>query len=279
MTRVTLVSITIIIILIVSGCTNIKSDDHVDTQTISDPQSTHITLTVFTAASLVAPFNEIGENYEDLNPGVEIIFNFAGSQQLAHQIAQGAPCDIFASADLRQMEAVVHSGRIDSNSTRVLTHNRLVLIFPAENLADIQNLNDLAQPGLKLVLAAESVPVGNYSLKFLSKASLNSSFGQNFQQNVLTNVVSYEANVKAVLSKILLGEADAGIVYTSDITELNVNQLGIIPIPEELNITADYFIAQLNDSHHPETALEFINYVISSDGQEVLSKHGFITVE
>jgi len=275
MTRVNLLLIIITLILFVSGCTDIKSDDHVDTQT----QSTHTTLIVFTAASLVAPFNEIGENYEELNPEVEILFNVAGSQQLAHQIAQGAPCDIFASADQSKMEAVVQSGRIDPNNTRVFTHNRLVVIFPAENLADIQNLNDLAQPGLKLVLAAESVPVGNYSQKFLAKASQNPSFGQNFQQNVLTNVVSYEANVKAVLSKILLGEADAGIVYTSDITAQNINQLGIIPIPEELNITADYFIAQLNDSHHPETALEFINYVISSDGQEVLSKHGFITVE
>jgi molybdate transport system substrate-binding protein len=279
MTRVTLLSITITLILLVSGCTDIKSDNHIDTQTQLDPQSTHTTLIIFTAASLVAPFNEIGENYKELNPAVDIIFNFAGSQQLAHQIAQGAPCDIFASADLRQMEAVVQSGRIDPQSTRVFTHNHLVVIFPSENLTDIQNLNDLAKPGLKLVLAAESVPVGNYSLKFISKASQNSFFGQNFQQNVLANVVSYEANVKAVLSKILLGEADAGIVYTSDITVQNVNQLGIIPIPEELNITADYFIAQLNDSHHPEKALEFINYVISSDGQEVLSKHGFITVE
>jgi molybdate transport system substrate-binding protein len=267
-----------ILCLVLTSC-NLLNPGTSGTREESDSQDANISLTIFTAASLVEPFDEIADLFESQNPGVDLILNFAGSQQLAHQIAQGAPCDVFASADTRQMDAIVQTGRINPQSPLTFTHNQLVVIFPAANPADIQTLQDLSKPGLKLVLAAAAVPVGNYSLQFLTKASGVPGFSRSFKQEVLNNVVSYESNVKAVLSKVLLGEADAGIVYTSDITDSNTNQLGTLPIPEDLNILADYLIAALTDSHHPQLANDYIAFIISPIGQEILSKHGFIMVK
>jgi molybdate transport system substrate-binding protein len=271
--------ISIFLILTLSGCNNLNTDSSDGNREEPDSRGANTSLTIFTAASLVEPFTEMGEQFESQNPGVDLTFNFAGSQQLAHQIAQGAPCDIFASADTRQMEAIVKTGHINSHSPQIFTHNHLVVIFPSENPSGIQILQDLSKHGLKLVLAAEAVPVGNYSQQFLTKASQNSAFTVRFKLDVLDNVVSYESNVKAVLSKVLLGEADAGIVYTSDITGSNISQLGMLPIPGELNVLADYLLAPLMDSQHPELAQEFIAFVLSPTGQEVLSNHGFITVK
>jgi molybdate transport system substrate-binding protein len=269
----------IILLLTLSGCNN--RNPVISDGTREDPQirDSKKTLTIFTAGSLISPYSEIGEHYESQNPGVELTFNFAGSQQLAHQIAQGAPGDIFASADTRQMEAIVNTGRIKSQSPQIFTHNHLVVIFPTENPAGIQILQDLSKQGLKLVLAAEAVPVGNYSQQFLTKASQDPAFTESFKKDVLGNVVSYESNVNAVLNKVLLGEADAGIVYTSDINDRNINQLSMLSIPEELNVLADYLIAPLIDIQDPELAQDFIAFVLSHTGQEILSNHGFITVK
>jgi molybdate transport system substrate-binding protein len=271
--------IPILLILSLSGCNNwnpVSSDN-----TREDPQTrdSKEDLTIFTAGSLVEPYTEISEVFESQNPGVELTLNFAGSQQLAHQLALGAPGDIFASADTHQMEAIIKTGRINSQSPQIFTHNNLVVIFPKENPAGIQILQDLSKQGLKLVLATEAVPVGNYSQQFLTKASQNPAFSKYFKSDVLDNVVSYESNVKAVLSKILLGEADAGIVYTSDINEDNISQLVTLPIPNELNVLADYLIAPLKDSESPELAQTFIDFVLSPKGQAILSTHGFITVK
>ena len=271
--------LSIFLILTISGCNNLNPETNDGTREDPQTRDSNKNLTIFTAASLVEPYTEIGEQFKLLNPDVEFTFNFAGSQQLAHQLAQGAPCDIFASADTLQMEAIVKTGRIISQSPQIFTHNNLVVIFPTENPASIQILQDLSKQGLKLVLAAEAVPVGNYSQQFLTKASQDPAFTEGFRREVLDNVVSYESNVKAVLSKVLLGEADSGIVYTSDISDNNISQLGILPIPEELNVLADYLIAPLMDSQHPELAQDFIAFVLSPTGQKILSNHGFITVK
>jgi molybdate transport system substrate-binding protein len=271
--------ISIFLILSLSSCNKwnpvTRDRPREDLQT----QNSKKDLTIFTAGSLIEPYTEISDLFESQNPGVELTLNFAGSQQLAHQLALGAPGDIFACADTHQMEAVVKIGRINSQSPQIFTHNNLVVIFPKENPAGIQILQDLSKQGLKLVLAAEAVPVGNYSQQFLTKASQDPTFSENFKRDVLENVVSYESNVKAVLSKVLLGEADAGIVYTSDINDNNISQLGTLPIPGELNVLADYLIAQLKDSERPQLAQDFIAFVLSPTGQEILSTHGFIKVK
>jgi molybdate transport system substrate-binding protein len=236
-------------------------------------------LTIFAAASLTAAFEEIGELYEREHPGVIVVFNFAGSQALAQQIIEGAPADGFASANQTQMEVVVEAGEVVTGTQQVFARNRLVVIYPQDNPAGLKGLKDLAEPGLKLVFAAQEVPVGQYSLEFLEKASADPAFGPAYQEGVLANVVSYEDNVKAVLAKVALGEADAGIVYTSDISEEEAGKVGRLDIPAALNVIAAYPIAPVQRSENPELAQAFIDLVLSPEGQAILTKYNFIPAE
>lgn len=233
-------------------------------------------LTVFAAASLTEVFSALGKKFEAANPETNVTFNFAGSQQLAQQIIQGAPADVFASANQVQMQAVVQDGMVKQHNVQTFTDNRLVVIYPKSNPAHIQKLSDLERPGLKLILAAKEVPVGNYSLQFLDKASQDPALGVNYKTAVLKNVVSYEENVRAVLSKVILGEADAGIVYRSDISSGNADKVGQLDIPDNLNVLAAYFIAPVEASGQKELARAFTDFVMSADGQKILRQYGFI---
>lgn len=236
-------------------------------------------LIVFAAASLTEAFTQIGADFQTANPNTGVIFNFAGSQQLAQQLAQGAPADIFASANDRQMEVAIEAGRVGSGIQQIFVRNRLVAITPADNPGAVNTLQELTKPDLKIVLAAEDVPVGGYSRDYLDKATANPNFGSAYKDGVLANVVSYEESVKSVLTKVVLGEADAGIVYSSDITPDQADQVQQIEIPDELNTIATYPIAVVDDTAQPELAQAFINYVLSVDGQAVLGAHGFIPIE
>jgi len=229
------------------------------------------TLTVFAAASLTDAFTELGTNFQTANPGVTVTFNFAGSQTLRTQIEEGAPVDVFASANTKEMDTLVSSNFIAGDAPQIFLTNKLVIILPSDNPAAIAKLKDLANPGLKLVLAAEEVPVGKYSRQALDL--MNGSFGADFKDKVLANVVSNEDNVKQVVAKVQLGEADAGIVYTSD--AVAAPELKSIEIPAELNTIAKYPIAPLVSSEHSELAQAFIQYVLSSEGQAILAKWGF----
>jgi molybdate transport system substrate-binding protein len=233
---------------------------------------------VFAAASLTDAFSEISTNFRADYAGVTITFNFAGSQQLAQQLAQGAPADVFASANARQMEVAIEEGRVVSGTQHLFVQNRLVVITPADNSAQIHTLHDLAKTEIKLVLAAAEVPVGAYSLDFLARASATVEYGEVYSQTVIANVVSYEENVRSVLSKVVLGEADAGIVYTSDIA-LDASQVNRIEIPDELNTVAAYPIAPIDDAENPALAQLFVDYVLSPDGQSVLADYGFIPID
>ena len=232
-------------------------------------------LTVFAAASLTEAFTEIAEEYESLNPGSKVVVNFAGSQQLAQQLSQGAPADVYASADQKQMENVIHAGRVKRGTEKVFITNQLVVILPAENPGSIQDLGDLVEAGLQIILADGAVPVGRYSMEMLDNASQQSGYGVKFKEDVLNNVVSYEENVRAVLSKILLGEADAGIVYLSDAFGAQEGQIGLIDIPDQVNVTASYFLAPISDSLNPNLARKFIDFILSPAGQEIITRYGF----
>lgn len=236
-----------------------------------------IILTVAAAASLKAAFTELGVNFHKTHPGVTVTFNFAGSQQLAQQITQGAPDDVFASANSAQMQVVIQGGQVVAGSQRTFVKNRLVVITPKDNPAHLLTLADLAKPGIKLILADHSVPVGQYALDYLRKASADPAYGAAYQSNVLKNVVSYEQDVAAVFTKVQLGEADAGIVYTSDVATRG-DQVGAIAIPDSLNTIATYPIAPIKNGKHTAQVNQFIAYVLAADGQAVLKKYGFITV-
>jgi molybdate transport system substrate-binding protein len=239
--------------------------------------STQSTLIVLAAASLSDAFQEIGAQFEQSHPGVRVTFNFAGSQQLAQQINEGAPADIFASADENQIDAAASSGRVDPLSAQNFAGNWLVVIFPHDNPAGISSLQDLSKPGTRIVLAASEVPAGKYSLEFLKKASGSDGFVPTYAQDVAANVVSYEENVRGVLAKVALGEADAGIVYETDAAgNSSVQQL---EIPAPLNISAGYWLVLLKDSAHLQASDQFVDYVLSKEGQAVLSKYGFESVD
>ena len=229
------------------------------------------TLNVFAAASLTDAFTEIGKNFEAANPGVSVVFNFAGSQALRTQIAEGAPADVFASANHTEMDALVMSGMVLQDAPREFLMNRLVVIMPAENPAQLETLEDLARPGIKIVLAADEVPAGRYARQALDL--MNGQYGSSFKDKVLANVVSNEDNVKQVVAKVQLGEADAGIVYTSD--AFAAPDLKTIMIPDEVNVIARYPIAAIAKSANARLADEFIDFVLSADGQAVLQKWGF----
>ncbi len=245
----------------------------------SAPTPVSGSLTVMAAASLTGAFTDLGKQFEAAHPGVKVQFNFAGSQQLAQQLGQGAAADVFASANQKQMDAAVQAGRVEKDAARIFVRNRLVVVVPKNNPAGLNGLPDLARAGLKLVLAAKEVPVGQYSLDFLDKAVKDGSYGTDYRDKVLANVVSYEENVKSVLVKVALDEADAGIVYTSDVTGADAERVQQITIPDALNVIAAYPIAPVKDSASPQLAQEFVDLVLSPAGQSKLAEYGFIPVE
>jgi molybdate transport system substrate-binding protein len=232
-------------------------------------------LTVFAAASLTDAFGEIGAAFTAAT-GTPVRFNFAGSNQLATQITQGAPADVFASANEAQMAALDPDHL--AGTPVVFTGNRLVIIVPAENPAGLSQPQDLARPGVLLVLAAPEVPVGQYARAFLDRATADPAYGPDFRAAVLANLVSSEANVRAVLTKVALGEADAGIVYTSDVAGVDGTRVGRIPIPDIHNAVAVYPIAPLAESRLPEQAQAFVAFVRGPEGQAILARHGFSPV-
>lgn len=255
--------LTLSLILIATGCSAAAS--HPETRSLS----------VFAASSLTEAFTEIGRNFEAANPNVTVRFSFAGSQTLKTQIEEGAPADIFASANKPEMESLIASGFVATDAAQIFLQNGLVVILPAENEIGLGKLQDLARPGVKLVLAAEEVPVGKYTRQSLDL--MNGQFGMDFKDQVLANVVSNEDNVRQVVAKVQLGEADAGIVYTSD--AVAVPDLKRIDIPAGLNVSAEYPIALLARSDHEELGTAFIDYVLSADGQDALQKWGFAPIE
>ena len=240
-----------------------------------DPTSRPITLDVFAAASLQAAFTTIGQRFHRAHPNVGVSFNFGGSNTLAQQITQGAPADVFASANAAQVDVVVKAGDARGADVKTFAHNRLVVVYPKSNPAHLQTLQDLARPGVKIVLAAAAVPAGQYALNFLDKASADPSFGATYKSAVLKNVVSYEQDVKSVLAKVSLGEADAGIVYITDAATAT-SSLGTLDIPDALNTVAVYPIVALGGSPHAVLAQQFVAAVDSADEQAVLASYGFI---
>ena len=256
------ISILLLLILVLSACNGANTN--------SEPR----TLTVYAAASLTEAFTEIGDAFEASHPDVTVAFNFGGSQNLRTQIEQGAPVDVFASANAKEMDALVAQNMVPSGEPKVFLTNQLVVILPEENPAGIESLEDLGQPGLKLVLAAEEVPAGRYAREILEK--LNAMFGADYSEKVLANVVSNEDNIRQAVTKVQLGEADASIVYVSD--AVAVPELQKIQIPAEMNVVAEYPIARLAESANPELADDFIEYVLSRDGQATLKKWGFTPV-
>ncbi len=235
-------------------------------------------LTVFTAASLTGALGEIGQIYTN-QTNIEVAFNFDGSQALRTQIENGAYADVFLSANKKQMNAVKNSGLMNNSSIIIFTKNKLSLIVPKGNPAQIGSLSDLAKPGLKIVIGTKDVPVGDYALQIIGKLGNDSAYGPDYKTKVLANVISQETNVNYVVTKVALGEADVGFAYVSDITEELTSKVDKIDIPDEYNIIAEYPLGILLESKYPAESWEFIDLVMSDEGKAVLEKYGFAPVE
>lgn len=231
------------------------------------------TVTVFAAASLTDAFQEIGRAFEASNAGTRVVFNFGGTPTLRTQLEQGARADVFAAADLSQMELAERAGLV--KSPRTFASNVLVVVTPRDNPGNVSALADLARPGLKLVVTNEEVPAGAYTRQMLSNLEAESTYGSAFRTRVLANVVSLESNVRQVVSKVELGEADAGVVYGSDVTAALASRLHLIEVPTRFNVSAEYPIAILKESRNRATASAFVEFILSAQGQSILKSHGF----
>jgi molybdate transport system substrate-binding protein len=222
-------------------------------------------LVVFAAASLTEAFGEVGLAFERRHPSVTVRFNFGPSDGLATQIREGGPADVFASAAERWMDAVADVGLLDR---AVFARNRLTVLVPRDNPARISGIEDLARPGVRLVMAAPDVPAGEHGREALGKAGVLGP--------AEANVVSNEEDVKGVVQKVALGEADAGITYVTDVTEQVAADVRAVPIPDEVNVVAVYPIAALRTSVEPRLAREFVGFVLA-DGKAILRAAGFLT--
>lgn len=242
------------------------------------PSTSPAPLTIFAAASLTDAFRSLGAAFTRENPGAELTFNFGGSQQLAAQLEQGARADVFASADEGWMSYAREKSLIDGEPS-VFTHNWLVVIYPQSNPARIHRLADLARRGVKLVLAADAVPAGRYSRAMLQNLSRAEGYAGDYGARVLANVVSNEETVKGVVTKVQLGEADAGVVYRSDVTSEVARFVLVLEIPRQHNVLASYPIAVVKGSAAPSLARRFVDFVRSASGQQILSRHGFQPIQ
>jgi molybdate transport system substrate-binding protein len=230
-------------------------------------------LTVFAASSLTDAFNDIKVKFEEIHPGVDVQYNFAGTSTLRTQLEQGARADIFASANEAHMDAAMQSELIDGTPI-TFASNRLVVITPSGS-ERVKSISDLANENVKLVLALPDVPVGAYTRESISRLDASGDFGYGFGDRVMSNLVSEESNVRQVAAKVMLDEADAGIVYNTDVAGEAAARLITIQIPDEFNVLASYPLARLRSSQNPAAARAFVEFVLSENGQAILTSYGF----
>lgn len=260
--------ITILALLLAAGCTSSGTA----------PVAEKNELTVFTAASLTGAMTDIAKAYEALHPDTKIVLNFDGSQALRTQIEQGAHADLFLSANTKHMTALQGEGLIVNDSVATFAKNKLALIVPKENRANITGLSDLAQPGIRLVMGTKEVPFGDYTRQALEKMAKDSAYGPAYRDAVMNNVVSEDPAVTALVAHIRLGEADAGIAYASDVNEGDRALITTIPIPDSYNVIASYPLGIVQDSVAQDQAASFIQFIESPEGNAILTSYGFTPV-
>lgn len=234
-----------------------------------------VALTVLAAASLRASMNEITRQFTSENPKVRIDVSYAGSQELAAQIQLGAPADVFFSADSKQMETLVTTRHIAKNRFLPIARNELTILVSKRAAKKVGGLRALSAPGLLLCMAAAEVSVGRYTRQALDKAKI--TCGEDWHVKVMANVRSFEPNVSAVVARIDLGEADAGIVYRTDarVAKQSISR----PIPKSWNVEATYFGSPLQGSSQPQLARRLVDWVRSRKGQGILERNGFIRIK
>ena len=234
-------------------------------------------LVIMAASSLTDVLPEIGKQFNKLHPNIDLSFNFDGSQRIRTQLILGARADIFISADWKQTKDL-EDANLTLSAGKSFAHNKLSIITHEKSTTKpgtpIRKLEDLATPGIKLVLANNNVPAGRYARHMLERAEDSRNLGTGFKDQVLHNLISNESNVRSVLQKVSLGEADAGVVYHTDVKP-NVENLKLIAIPTDINLTTSYPVVVLNDSRQYSLARQFVTFLYSDHARATLSKYGF----
>ena len=246
---------------LVAGCggSNGSTGSPASTSTHKSPAVTG-TINVFAASSLQEAFTKLGSQFEAAHPGTKVVFSFGPSSGLATQIGQGAPADVFASASTTNMDQVVSSGAAASPTNFVA--NRMEIAVPPKNPAGITGVADLAKKGVKVAVCQAAVPCGKTALKVFDNAKIK------------VRPVTQEIDVKSTLSKVTLGEVDAGVVYVTDVRAAGGSVKGI-EIPANVNASTTYPIAPITSSKNKTTAQAFVAYVLSPDGLAALTAAGF----
>jgi len=228
-------------------------------------------LIVFAASSLREAFEKMSEAFKREHPGIKVTFNFAGSQELRVQIESGAAVDVFASADRRNLNALKAGRWVEAE--RIFARNEPVLAVPSDGGAAIFSFEDLPK-AKRIVVAAPEVPIGGYTVQILERAYRK--YGDQFRKQVQERIASHELNVRQVLTKVRLGEADAGFVYRTDVASVGTG-VRAIRIPEELNVTAEYPVAMVSAARHRKLAADWIDQMTSPEGQMILGQLGFLS--
>ena len=254
---------TLILIILMVGCT-VKQGDSDSKQEI----------TVFAASSLTESLQEIILLFKKENPEVKVKLNFDSTSRLRLQIEQGVEGDVFFSANKGHYDALKEEGYITYG--QALLYNSMVVIVPRNNPANIEKVEDL-QNKCKLVLALRQVPAGDYARVIIH--SLSTKMGAGFENKVLNNIVSEENNVKQVVNKVVMGEADAAFVYSSDVTQSVKQKVKVLEITPEHNVRAEYFIGKLKKEDQNQYIEEFYSFLIGKEAQKIYHKYGFNSIK
>ena len=254
-------SCVVVAALFLAGCSSPSSSTPASSGTSGTAKPSG-KLVVFAATSLTAAFDKIGAQFEKANPGVTVKFNYNGSSSLATQITQGAPADVFASASPTNMKTVTDAS-MASGTPQNFASNQAEIIVESGNPEHIKTVSDLANPKIKVVVCAPDVPCGALAQAVFKNAG------------VTVKPVSEETNVGGVITKVTLGEADAGVVYVTDV-KANQSKSDGVPVPPDQNQTTQYPIAEIKDAPNHTAAAAFISYVLGPDGQKVLASYGFL---
>ena len=240
---------------------------------ISQPAE-EVEITVFAAASLTGALTELGENFEVENPNIKVVYNFAGSQTLKTQILEGADCDLYISANNKQFDPVVEAGLIEDKMT--LLQNKLGIAVVKGNPLRIDDLGDLSADGVELAIGDESVPFGQYTRDIINKYQGDNHAG--YVDAFMGGVVTQVDAVDKIKSYLTLGEADASIVYVSDISKSDKESIDIIPINDKYNIIADYPYGITKNTAHLDAVKIFESYLTGPEGDVLLTDYGFSPV-
>jgi molybdate transport system substrate-binding protein len=261
--------VALLIVIFLTGCSALPPTSAPDA---APAASDAVTLKVFAPSSMTDAAKELAAAYETANPGVKLAIEIGHSPTQRLQLTQGATGDVFITASQKDMDDAVTDGSVGSGAARVFAMNQLTVVLPPENPANLASLEDLANDGIRLLVAVVDTPIGKVTLTSMDK--MEQQLGPGFKDRVLANVVSNEAGVKPIVSKLQLGEADAGVVFVTD--AVAAPALKTLEIPPELNVITQLNIAPLATAPNPEEAAAFVAFVTSADGQTILKKWGFL---